>query len=227
MTFNQIKMAVYATFLTNLYGYKLKKVSTSKEKKQLRILYAKELLKKLNIEIKVINEQKIPKDGQYLLLSNHRTIIDPTIIELVTQNSNIHGHWIAKKELYDSFFFGLFVRHGGTIVIDRESSQMNSFFRDIRKVVKSGNSVYIFPEGTRNKSDEVLSEFKGGAEKIAKINKIDMLPVFIKNRADKILYEAIKDSSKHRVIEVEIGDLISYNDTSKSPQELYRQGFNI
>ncbi|QFR50089.1 1-acyl-sn-glycerol-3-phosphate acyltransferase [Sulfurimonas lithotrophica] len=227
MTFNQLKIALYATYLTNIYGYKLKQASSSKEKKKIRTEYSKRLLKKLNIEIKVINEEKIPKEGQYLLISNHRTIIDPTIIEVATQNREIFGHWISKKELYDSFFFGLFVKNAGTILLDRESSQMSGFFKDIRKVVKSGDSVYIFPEGTRNQSDEPLGEFKGGAEKIAKMNKIDMLPVFIKNRADKILSDAIKDSSVHRVIEVEFGDLIGYKDTQTSYEDAYKRIFGI
>lgn len=227
MTFNQIKMAIYATYLTNVFGYKLKQASSSKEKKDLRTEYSKKLLEKLNIEIKVINEEKIPKEGQYLLVSNHRTVIDPTIIEVATQNRDIFGHWISKKELYDSFFFGLFVRNAGTILLDRDSSQMSGFFKDIRKVVKSGDSVYIFPEGTRNQTDEALGEFKGGAEKIAKMNKIDMLPVYIKNRADKILSDAIKDSTEHRVIEVEFGDLIEYKDTTDSCENLYRNRFGI
>jgi len=227
VTFNQIKIAIYATYLTNIFGYKLKQVSSSKEKKQLRIEYAQRLLNTLNIEIKVINEDKVPDNGQYLLISNHRTIIDPTIIEIATKNKSIHGHWVAKKELYNSFFFGLFVRNSGTILLDRESSAMSGFFKDTRKIVKGGDSVYIFPEGTRNQTDIALSEFKGGAEKIAKINKIDMLPVFIKNRADEILSDAIKDSSVHRVIEVEFGDLIEYKDTSKSCEDMYKQRFNI
>ncbi|WP_373071555.1 lysophospholipid acyltransferase family protein [Sulfurimonas sp.] len=227
MTFNQLKMAIYATYLTNIYGYKLTKVSDVQDKKKLRTEYSNRLLSKLNIEIKVINEDKIPKDGQYLLLSNHRTIIDPSIVEIATQNSNIYGHWIAKKELYNSFFFGMFVRNAGTILLDRESSQMSGFFKDIRKVVKSGDSVYIFPEGTRNQTDDVLGEFKGGAEKIAKMNKIDMLPAFIRGRADQTLKDAIRDSSEHRVIEIEFGDLISYEDNIDSIEELYKQRFNL
>lgn len=227
MTFNQLKIAIYATYLTNIYGYKLKKVSLAEDKKRLRTEYSQRLLSKLNIGIKVINKQNIPKEGTYLLISNHRTIIDPTIIEIATKDSNIFGHWISKKELYDSFFFGMFVRNAGTILLDRESSQMSGFFKDIRKVVKSGDSVYIFPEGTRNQSEKAITQFKGGAEKIAKMNKIDILPVHIKGRADKILLEAIKDSSKYREIEVEFGKPISYKDNIDSIEELYKQRFEL
>ena len=58
-------MAIYATYLTNNYGFKLKKVKTTKEKRDLRIKYSQTLLSKLNINIEVINKQNIPKDGKY------------------------------------------------------------------------------------------------------------------------------------------------------------------
>ena len=40
-------MAIYATYLTNKYGFKLKKVKTAKEKKALRLEYSQTLLSKL------------------------------------------------------------------------------------------------------------------------------------------------------------------------------------
>ncbi len=227
MTFNQIKMALYSTFLTNWYGLKLRKLKTLKEQKTLRAQYCASLLETLNIEVKVINEQKIPENGNYLLASNHRTIIDPLIVEVATRSHNIQGYWISKKELYDSFFFGLFVRNAGTLLIDREASQMGAFFKEIKQKVKEGDSIYIFPEGTRNKSDEPLGEFKSGAQLMAIKNRLDILPLYIRNRADKILEDAIADSSVRRVVEIEFGDLISYKDRELPLQEAYKKTFNI
>lgn len=227
MTFNQLKMAIFAIYITNLYGYKLKKINSSQEKKHIRAEYANRMLSKLNIEIKVINKDKIPDDGQYLLVSNHRTIIDPTIIEVALESKKLFGHWVSKKELYDSFFFGLFVRNAGTILLDREKSQMGSFFKEIKEAVKEGDSIYIFPEGTRNKNDEILGEFKDGSQLIALKNRIDILPVYIRNRADNILADAIKDSSTKRIIEVEFGDLISSKDRKISLKETYKSRFGV
>lgn len=98
-------MAIYATYLTNKYGFKLKKAKNSEERIKLREEYSKKLLSKLNISIEVVNKELLPQDGQYLLISNHRSIIDPLIIELALENSNINGFWVSKKELYNSFFF--------------------------------------------------------------------------------------------------------------------------
>jgi len=227
MTFNQLKLAVYSTFLTNWYGLKLRKLKTLREKKELRGEYCLGMLESLNMEVKVINPEKIPTEGNYLLASNHRTIIDPPIIEVATMNSSIQGYWISKKELYDSFFFGLFVRNAGTLLIDREAAGMSSFFKEVKQRVSEGDSIYIFPEGTRNKSDEALGEFKDGTQLIAVKNRLDILPVYIRNRADLILADAIADSSERRVVEVEFGDLISYKDRSEPLIDKYKKTFNI
>ncbi|MBE0498737.1 MAG: 1-acyl-sn-glycerol-3-phosphate acyltransferase [Campylobacterales bacterium] len=227
MTFNQIKIAIYTTFLTNLYGFKLKKTNDPKEKKRLRIEYAERLLKKLNIKISLIHKEKLPRKGQFLLVSNHRSVIDPLIIEIATRDTELFGYWIAKKELYNSFFFGSFVRNGGTILIDRDSSQMGEFFSDIKTRVKEGISIYVFPEGTRNKAGTELGEFKEGSRIIAVKNRLDMLPVFIRSQANEVLMSALKDEKKERTIEIVIGDIISYKEKSRSLAEAYKKQFDI
>lgn len=220
-------MAIYATYLTNYYGFKLKKTDDSAEKKRLRIEYAQRLLGKLNIEISIINKEKLPHDGQYLLVSNHRSVIDPLIVEIAIRDTKLYGNWISKKELYNSFFFGVFVRNGGTILLDRDSSQMGGFFSDIKESVQKGDSVFIFPEGTRNKSDNELGEFKEGARIIAVKNRLPMLPVFIRTQANDVLMSSLKDEKKKRTIEIEIGDIIDYKDKTMSLEEAYKKKFGI
>jgi len=227
VTFNQIKMAVYATYLTNYYGFRLRGITDSKIRKEYRIQYATKLLKKLNITINIINKEKLPQTGQFLLVSNHRSVIDPLIIEIATLGTDLFGHWIAKKELYNSFFFGLFVRNSGTVLLDRESSQMGSFFNDIKACVKNGDSIYIFPEGTRNKGDSELGEFKEGSRIIAVKNRLPMLPVFIRTQANDVLMSSLKDEKKQRIIDIEIGDIIDYKDKSMTLEEAYKKQFNI
>jgi len=227
LTFNKIKMAIYSTILTNYYGFKLTKFKKFSDKKKLRIEYSTKLLNKLNIKIKVVNEDRLPRDGQYLLISNHRSIIDPLIIETATQNTNIFGHWVAKKELYNSAFFGKFVRNSGTILLDREASKMSGFFKDIKTSVAAGSSIFIFPEGTRNNTNFVISEFKEGSQIIALKNRLPILPIFIRSKADKILKSAIKDSSKEQIIEIEVGEVIDYKHRNISLENSYKEQFNI
>ncbi|MCK4704731.1 MAG: 1-acyl-sn-glycerol-3-phosphate acyltransferase, partial [Gammaproteobacteria bacterium] len=128
MNLKQIQIALYSLYLTNKFGFKLKNAVTNEGKKKLRCEYADTLFSRLNIEVVVSGLEKVDSDAQYLLLSNHRSIIDPCIIELALKDTRILGLWVAKKELYNSFFFGKFVRNGGAVLLDRESKQMGQFF---------------------------------------------------------------------------------------------------
>ena len=227
MTLNQIKMAFYSLFLTNKFGLKLRKVDDPVEVTKLRLKYAETLLSRLNISVEVEGAERLVKDTQYLVVSNHRSIADPLIVEVALKNSGIHGLWIAKKELYKSFFFGMFTRNAGSILLDRDSKQMSSFFKEIKANVAQGYSISVFPEGTRNKTDKPLAEFKEGSQIIAMKNRLPILPVYIKSNANAVLMEAIKNNTKDLKVTVEIGDVIDYKDRSQTLEESYKQRFNI
>jgi 1-acyl-sn-glycerol-3-phosphate acyltransferase len=226
MNFQKIGLAVYALFLTNYYGIRLKQLREAKDKKRIRQEYARTLLSKLKISVEVKGKEKIDPDKQYLLISNHRGVIDPLIIGIALQNTNIYGLWIAKKELYNSPFFGLFVRNAGAILLDREQSQMGGFFADVKAEVKKGNSIFIFPEGTRNKSDESLIEFKEGFRIIALKNRLPILPVYIRTHTDKALGTALNEKGAEQTVTIEIGDEIAYR-TRENIQEMYKKMFKI
>jgi len=218
-------MALYSLYLTNKFGLKLKKAKNNSELKQLRIEYSHIILSRLNIEVNVSGLDKFDPDGQYLLLSNHRSIIDPCIIEVALENTRILGYWVAKKELYFSFFFGLFVRNGGSILLDRGAKKMNGFFSSIKTNLSQGNSIFVFPEGTRNKKGTDLAEFKDGSRIIAIKNKLPMLPVYIKTNANEVLHTAINKRKKGLRIDIEFADVIDYKDRSMGLEQTYRERF--
>lgn len=226
MTFNTIKQAIYGLYLTNSFGYKLKKTNDPVEKKRLRLAYSKVQLSTLKITVNVENSEKLPKEGQFLILINHRSIIDPPIVEVAFKDTEIFGPWISKRELYNSFFFGLFVRNAGSILLDREKSQMSGFFADIKEAVKRGESIFIFPEGTRNKTDKNLTTFKEGSRIIALKNRLPILPLYIKSNANEVLKNAMQDSSLKQEITLVVGDIIDYKE-KESLETLFRQMFSL
>ncbi len=226
MTFNAIKQAVYGLYLTNSFGFRLSKTDDPMEKKRLRLAYSQAQLDTLNISLKIEDKEKLPENGQYLVIINHRSIIDPPITEVALKDTQIFGPWISKKELYNSFFFGLFVRNAGSILLDREKSQMGGFFSDIKKAVKRGESIFIFPEGTRNKTDKPLTAFKEGSRIIALKNRLPILPLYIKSDADKVLKKALKDKNLKQEVTVVVGDIIDYKDKARL-EESYRKTFSL
>ena len=226
MTLHKIRLAIYSLFLTNLFGFKLKRVNNSLDKKSLRVEYSQTLFNRLKVSVDVKNMEKLPSNGQYLLLSNHRGIIDPLVIEIALKDTDIYGLWISKKELYNSPFFGVFVRNGGAILLDRDNNKKGGFFTDIKFNVKRGNSIFIFPEGTRNKSDKPLIEFKDGFRVIALRNKLPILPVYIRTRTDEVLGNLLNDKDREERITIEIGDIIEYKQKGNL-EKIYKKQFEI
>jgi len=226
VTLNAIKQAIYGLYLTNSFGLRLKYTNDPMEKKRLRHAYSVAQLEALNVTVKIENKEKLPLEGQYVVVSNHRSIIDPPIVEVTFQDTEIFGPWISKKELYNSFFFGLFVRHAGSILLDREKSQMSGFFADIKEAVKRGESIFIFPEGTRNKTDKPLTSFKEGTRIIALKNRLPILPLYIQTNANEVLAKALKDKNLKQEVTVVVGDLIDYKD-KKNLEEAYREMFDL
>ncbi len=196
------------------------------EKKRLRLQYSEAQLKTLQLTVHVENKDKLPVKGQYLVVANHKSIIDPPIIEVALRDTDIFGPWISKKELYNSFFFGLFVRNAGSILLDREKSQMSGFFADIKKAVARGESIFIFPEGTRNKTEESLTQFKEGSRLIALKNKLPILPLYIKTDAGKALKNALEDKHLKQEITVVVGEIIDYKDRTDLETK-YREMFSL
>ena len=226
MTFRKIKLAIYSLLLTNWYGFNLRGVNNPQEVKKTRFSYAKTLLEKLKISVEIKNQGCLVDGKQYLILSNHRGIIDPLILEMALEETDIFGYWIAKKELYNSPFFGIFVRNAGAILLDREQKQMSNFFADVKQKIKEGSSIFIFPEGTRNKSDEPLIEFKEGYRIIALKNRLPILPVYIRTRTDHALGSALDGRKEELKITIEIGEEIDYK-SKENIHMLYKEMFGL
>jgi 1-acyl-sn-glycerol-3-phosphate acyltransferase len=224
--FTKLKELFAALYLVNKYGYQLSKVTSNSEKKRLRLEYASAQLNRLNISVKITDKEKLPQEGQYLLVCNHKSIIDPPLVEALLAETNIYGVWVAKKELYNSIFFGSMARNGGSILLDREQAQMSAFFSEVKKHVKEGRSIFIFPEGTRNKSSEVIAPFKEGARIIALKNRLPILPVFIKTDAGEAVRNGVEGEKAVQEVEIVVGSLIEYKD--KTPlEEAYKNAFGL
>ena len=107
---------------------------------------------------KIVGREKIPKDGGVILAGNHRHIFDPCMPILSTKRP---VHYMAKKELFNSPI-GWFFKVVGCIPVDRGHDNTDSKEAAL-EVLREGEVLGIFPEGTRNKSLNGLLPFKYGA----------------------------------------------------------------
>ena len=132
----------------------------------------------------VIGEENVPKDQAVLYVGNHRSIFD--IVLCYARVPNPTG-FISKKEVLKVPLLNIWMIYMDCLFLDRSDIRkgLEMVLTAIDKV-KNGISIFIYPEGTRNKTDEPLGEFHKGSFKIAQKSGCPIVPVVI-NHSDEIL----------------------------------------
>ena len=171
-----------------------------------RQAYSNEVLKFLNIEVEIVG--KIPKKDKILYAINHRSLLDIIVMENIFSSNDKSGAWIAKQELLDALY-GKFFEYSGCMSVDLNNGKgMLKFFKMMKKTLSKVDdlNIYIFPEGERNSKKE-LGVFQSGAEKIARANKLEIVPVYINDTLEKVFENAPYKETK--LVQVHIGDIIT------------------
>ncbi len=180
----------------------------NKQLSQDRQAYSNSVLEHLNIEVKVYGD--LPKNNHKLYAINHRSLLDIIVMENIFSQHNKSGLWVAKEELFTAIY-GDFFRFSGNISVDLENKRgLLTFFKEIKESLIKDNdiNIYIFPEGERNRTDKVL-EFQAGASKISKSNGLDIVPVYINDKLEKVLRQA--PFREKKVVEVHFGDMLEHH----------------
>lgn len=106
----------------------------------------------------------IPKSGSVILAGNHTNNLDAAIM-LAGPTRVVH--MLAKKELFKSKISNAFFRSMGCIPVDRKIHDENAKSEAI-EVLKNNEVIGIFPEGTVNRTNDIILPFKYGAVSFAK-----------------------------------------------------------
>ncbi len=136
----------------------------------------KTLFKNL-LRVSVYGLENLPK-GNYIVASNHRSYLDPPILNSVFPK---HLIFLAKEELFRPPF-GYLLPHLGALPIRRGSGDIKAL-ELVMKLLNRGCNVCIFPEGTRANSGEFLKP-KLGVGYIAVKTKKPVVPVYIHGSDD-------------------------------------------
>lgn len=131
--------------------------------------------------------ENIPTDKGVILCSNHISNLDP-ILWIIVMKRRIH--YMAKKELFKNKFLGWFLPKVDVFPIDRDSLDVKSIKHAI-KVVKEGDVLGIFPEGTRS-PDGQPHQAKSGVAYIARSAKCNVVPVAIKSKGSVRPFKRVK-----------------------------------
>ena len=139
--------------------------------------FGRALIKLLNLilyNIHVEGEENIPKTGGVVLCPNHISNYDPLA---VATHMKRQVHFMAKAELYKNFIVRKVLLAVGTIPVDRGKVSLETLKESLR-VLKNGEILGIFPEGTRVKNGERRKPMEGFVVFALK-TKSPILPVHI------------------------------------------------
>lgn len=157
--------------------------------------------------IRVVGKENEPKDddGRYLVCANHMSAGDP--VWLCAAFSHHQLHFMAKAELFKIPLLRGLIRLLGAYPVARGSADISSL-RTTVSLLKNGEWVGIFPQGTRRKGlNPADTPVKSGVGMIAVRAETNIIPVFIETKkfvsspfckkvihiGEPIKYETIRD----------------------------------
>jgi glycerol-3-phosphate dehydrogenase (NAD(P)+) len=100
---------------------------------------------KLYFRLQGIGREHIPSEGPVLLAANHRSFLDPFVIGALTTRPI---YYVAKRELFQSRWRAWLLNSLGAFPIDRGANDEQAI-ATAREILRRGDCVLIFPEGTR------------------------------------------------------------------------------
>ena len=122
----------------------------------------------IGCSLKLKGLENFEKNENYIIICNHNSFMDVLVTTPFIKGPN---KTIAKKSL-----------SRGSVLVDRKdkNSRINSFCQ-MKKVLDAGMHMCIYPEGTRNKTEQPLKEFHNGAFRLAVETQKPIMPVVIFN----------------------------------------------
>lgn len=222
--FNYIKFATFQIIGFLLSIFKLKKFSKFPDKFTMENKFsflqkqAKNSLKLVNIDIRIIGEEKIPKEP-VLFVVNHSSMLDSYI--LISSVNRPVGCVIADEPVWKNIpIVSKWASIIKCVYINRHDNRqgLKSIIEASNNII-NGQSMAIFPEGdlTWVKDDHsIISEFKSGALKIAYKAKCPIVPIVIKN--SKETYHGYEPVGKIKSTNVEVEFLDPVYDHIENPK---------
>ena len=150
-------------------------------------------------KVTVIGEENVPKNQAVLYIGNHKSYFD--IIITYARCPGLTGY-VAKKDMEKVPLLRTWMRRLHCLFIDRENVKeaLKTILAGIDNV-KNGISMCIFPEGTRNKTDDLMLPFKEGSFKIAEKSGCPIIPMAITNSADVLEAHMPRVKKAHVIVE--------------------------
>ena len=141
-------------------------------------LWMKIWLRLVGCPVTVKGKEHFKPGETYIITCNHNSMMDVPLSSPFIPGPN---KTIAKSSFAKIPFFGFYYMKG-SVLVDRKSEKSRiGSFEKMKNVLQKGIHMCIYPEGTRNRTEDPLKKFHGGAFKLAVSNGNLIIPAVIFN----------------------------------------------
>jgi 1-acyl-sn-glycerol-3-phosphate acyltransferase len=146
--------------------------------------------------VRVQGRNTVRLRDRYVIVSNHQSLLDI----LVAFRLYFPFKWVSKAEVFKIPFVGWNMYLNRYIKLKRgDKKGIAKMFVDCEKALAEGNSLFVFPEGTRSETGS-LKPFKSGAFILAKKMQIPILPVVISGTRKALPKHSLNFHGSHNVL---------------------------
>ncbi len=131
----------------------------------------------IGCSLKVSGKENLEKNQNYIVVFNHNTMLDIPLSCPFVPGAN---KTIAKDSFAKIPLFGTFYKRGAVLVNRKSEKSRTKSYEMMKTVLNDGMHMCIYPEGTRNRSNELLKTFYDGAFKLSIDSKKEIIPCIMK-----------------------------------------------
>ena len=125
------------------------------------------------VRVKVSGLENIPEKGGFIMAANHNSALDVIYVEYKLKR---RVRWMAKAELFKNKLVGWFLKKLGAFPVKRGAVDINAA-KTVFELLKDGEILGIFPQGTRSKDPANPVKARHGVAKFAVEAGVPVVPV--------------------------------------------------
>lgn len=131
---------------------------------------------KVFYRLRIEGREHIPLRKPFIICANHIYWLDPLAVGAALPAS-YRIHFMGKKELFSNFLFSFILKKAHAFPVNRQEADYGAIKKALQ-LLKEGQVIGMFPEGSRSKSGNFLKAFNGAAL-IANRSGVPILPILI------------------------------------------------
>lgn len=163
--------------------------------------FSKTTLGLIGVKVRFEGVENLNGPKPFIIMANHQSGMDVAIFgKLMPKNAVV----IGKKELIWVPIFGLFFWAAGNPMIDRKKhiKAVAGLSEALHALKEKGESIWIFPEGTRNRSEDPMLPLKKGGFHMAIAAQVPIIPIVCS--ALKPIFDAKKRHFKNGTLTIRV-----------------------